>query len=321
MKPFKLTVFTEPVSPVGFMQEIKSFLRPVKFFLQGKKAPGKKKYGGHYAVTRSLIEGLQKIDADFNYNPPRKEDIAENVIVLSGVKRLKEVIELKKKRKIALLLAGPNIVEDVRSEDGIVADPAVDYYVVPSGWGKDLVVEDCIKLKDRVLCWSAGIDSQYWKPSPEPNDRDEVLIYWKTEPEDFCEDVIKLVKGFGMNPVLIQYGKYNVQDYKERLDKSRFAIFISRSESQGIALAEAWSMNVPTFVFEPGEFYFTGRMVYNVSACPYLTQATGLAWKTLDELQRMINDKNSFAGFAPREYVLKRFTDEYSAKQLISVLT
>src|SRR5882757_3664812 len=100
MKPFKLTVFTEPISANGFIPRVKSFLRPLKFFLQGKKAPQQKKYGGHYAVTRSLVEGLQKIGADFNYNPMREKDISENVIVLAGVERLKEAIELKNKEKI-----------------------------------------------------------------------------------------------------------------------------------------------------------------------------------------------------------------------------
>jgi hypothetical protein len=120
--------------------------------------------------------------------------------------------------------------------------------------------------------------------------------------------------------VLLQYGKYSVDEYKELLDRSAYSIFISRSESQGIALAEAWSMNVPTLVFDPGEFFFGGRMIYNVSACPYLTAATGLSWKTPAELKNIIGDKNSFTAFKPREYVLKRFTDEYSAKQLIENL-
>jgi hypothetical protein len=287
--------------------------------LQGKKAPGKKKYGGHYAVTRSLVEGLKKIGADFNYNPFHEKDIAENVIVLAGVERLKEMIGLKKKGIIRVLLAGPNVVEDVRSEDGIAADPAIDHYIVPSEWVKDLVIQDCRKLKDRVRCWSAGVDTEYWKPVINRERRDEVLIYWKSEAEEFYHDIIRIVKEQGLKPSSIKYGNYNVAEYKEQLDKSLFTIFISRSESQGIALAEAWSMDVPTFVFDPGEFFFSGRMVYNVSSCPYLKRTTGLTWKNLGELRELINDKNSYTGFSPREYVLKEFTDGYSAGQLIKL--
>jgi hypothetical protein len=320
MKPFRLTVFTEAIYAEDLIGRIKSFLRPLNYFLQGKKIPAKKTLGGHYAVTRSLVEGLKKTGVDFNYNPFREKDIAENVIVLAGVERLRQAIDLKSRGKIRLLLAGPNVVEDVRSENGIVANEAIDRYIVPSEWVKDLVIEDCARLKDRVLCWSAGVDSEYWKPTVDAKDRKQVLIYWKTEPEEFCNEVIKLVREEGMSPVLLQYGKYSVDEYKQLLDRSSFSIFISRSESQGIALAEAWSMNVPTLVFDPGEFFFGGRMIYNVSACPYLTPRTGLNWKTLTDLRNIIRDRNSFSGFAPREYVLDRFTDEYSARKLVENL-
>jgi len=320
MKPIQLTVFTEPIYAEGFLPRVRSVARPLKSLLKRKKTLSDKKYGGHYAVTRSLVEGLQKIGADFNYNPVNKRNIRENVIVLAGVQRLREAIALKKKGTIRFLMAGPNIVDDVRSENELVADPAIDYYIVPSAWVKELVIKDCSKLKERVLCWSAGIDSQYWKPAKDKDERDEVLVYWKTEPEAFYRQVEILVKEKGMKPVLIKCGDYTADEYKRELDNVKFAIFISRTESQGIALAEAWSMDVPTFVFDPGEFFFNGRMVDNVSSCPYLTRSTGLRWQNLEDLKRIMDDKNSFVGFSPRAYVLGQFTDEYSAKQLVKAV-
>src|SRR6185295_7555943 len=187
MKPIQLTVFTEPIYAEGFLPRVRSVARPLKSLLKRKKVLSDKKYGGHYAVTRSLVERLQKIGADFNYNPINKRNIRENVIVLAGVERLRDAIALKKKGTIRFLMAGPNIVDDVRSENELVADPAIDYYIVPSAWVKELVIKDCSKLKDRVLCWSAGIDSQYWKPAKDKGERDEVLVYWKTEPEEFYQ--------------------------------------------------------------------------------------------------------------------------------------
>ncbi len=168
-----------------------------------------------------------------------------------------------------------------------------------------------------MVCWSAGVDSEFWKPVTHKDQRNKVLIYWKTETEDFCREIIDLVRKLGMQPALIKCGDYIPSEYKEQLDRSRFAIFISRSESQGIALAEAWSMDVPTLVFDPGLFSFNGRTVTNTSSCPYLTPSTGLTWKSIEELKRILNAKNSFIGFSPRSYVLGHFTDEYRAKQLI----
>jgi glycosyltransferase involved in cell wall biosynthesis len=317
MSRFKLTVFTEPVAAEGLTQEIRSFIRPVKFFLKGKKKPPKKKYGGHYAVTRSLIEGLQKTGMVYNYNPSREKDIADHVIVLAGIERLRKMIDRKNKGKIRFLLAGPNVVDDVLSEDQIVADPAIDRYIVPSEWVKRQTEEDLPVLRGRVLCWPVGINTDYWKPSATKTERDQVLIYWKSEQQAFCDDVVKQVKELGMKTLVIRYGDYNVAEYKEQLDRSLFGIFISRSESQGIALTEAWAMDVPTLVFEPGEFLFYGRMINYVSSCPYLNSATGLTWKDLSGLKTTIRATDFVNGFSPRDYVLKQFTDEYCAKQLV----
>ena len=317
MTPFKLTVFTEPIAPVGFVEKVKSYLRPVKFSLQGKRIPAKKKYGGHYSVTRSLLEGLQKIETDHNYNPSGEKDIAENVVVLAGVERLKEIITLKKKGKIRTLVAGPNIVDDVLSEAQLVADPSIDLYIVPSEWVKRQVTEDCAALKNRVLCWSAGINSQFWKPEVKKEKRDKVLIYWKTEPEEFCNDVEWIVKESGRQTAVIRYGNYSINEYKAILDQTRFAVFISRSESQGIAMFEAWAMDVPTFVFDPGQFNFYGRTISYVSASPYLSDVAGNKWKNLEELKNLVNDENILQRFSPRKYVLDQFTDEHCAEQLV----
>lgn len=318
MKEFPLTVFTEPLSATGFIPRVKSFAKLMRGLIQGKFE--RKKYGGHYAVTRSLIEGLQKINAPFNYNPNREKDIFENVLVLAGVERLKHAIQLKKAGKLLTLAAGPNVVEDVRSENQLAADPAIDRYIVPSRWVEDLVINDCEKLKDRVRVWYAGIDTEYWKPVIEVNLRQQVLIYWKTEPEEFYQKVVAVLEQRQIPHTTIRYGNYTQPEYKTLLGKSRLAIFISRSESQGIALAEAWSMDVPSYVFDPGEFFFTGRMIHNVSASPYLVREAGKTWNSIHELEQLLDDKNSLAAFSPRKYALEKFTDAYCARQLLDVL-
>ena len=99
---------------------------------------------------------------------------------------------------------------------------------------------------------------------------------------------------------------------------ARFAIFISRNESQGVALAEAWSMNVPTLVYNPGDFVYSGKLVTGISACPYLTDSVGRDWKTIEQLNTLLLEMNQDKfSFTPRKYVLERFTDEKAAKDLL----
>lgn len=314
-----ITIFTEPVpQKKNILDRIKlNGSNLIKQIIRNKVYTDFKKYGGHYAVTRSLIEGLKGLDINFNYNP--KPSATYNVvIVLAGIEELKLAIEKKRKGEIKFLLTGPNIVEHVRDFNYIVCDKSVDQYIAPSEWVKNLVISDCIGLQDKTLIWPAGIDTNFWKPTFKPQ-RKTVIIYKKTESIAFQQEIIDLVKSRGFIIVEIEYKNYNAKMFKKALNNAKFAIFISRSESQGIALLETWAMNVPTLVFNPEEFEYFGLMRKNISACPYLTSATGKDWKTTADLSILLNSiNNELEGFKPREYVVKNFSDQIAALNLVS---
>lgn len=67
------TILTEPMDMYGRLREL------------AKSALGRhRQYGGHLAVTKGLIEGLNKINyANYNYRPAERE-IKEHVHVLGG---------------------------------------------------------------------------------------------------------------------------------------------------------------------------------------------------------------------------------------------
>ncbi|HJZ23116.1 MAG TPA: hypothetical protein VJ201_01550, partial [Candidatus Babeliales bacterium] len=177
------------------------------------------------------------------------------------------------------------------------------------------------RLKNKFLVWYAGVDKQFWMPNNKEKNKN-VLIYWKTEPESFCIDIEKTLRKHRWNPIRIKYGTYSPDQFKLLLNQSQFAVFISKSESQGIALAEAWSMNVPTIVWNPQvPIEYLGVRYKNVSSCPYLTFDTGIAWKSLDELEVILSNISLALGmFKPREWVLKNMTDEVSAQMLIDII-
>jgi len=317
MKPVELSVFTEAISPERQSEQVMYFFRRIKYALQLKKLPPLKTYGGHYAVTRSLVEGLKKIGVEFNYNPTRTNDIAPNVIVLSGAERLKYMVQLKNKGEIKILFAGPNIFESPLEENALLTDPAIDKCVVPSGWVKTFFIQEAQSVSNKIEIWHAGVDAEYWKPWAQQKEN-KAIIYWKTEEEAFCEAVMDIVRQYGFEPVKIKYGIYTPGEYREELNKSLFAVFISRSESQGIAMAEAWSMNVPVYAWDPGTLDYKSRTYREVTSCPYLTDEAGLRWKSIDQLKDIIGKTgNGTLSFQPREYALRLFTDEHAASELI----
>jgi len=293
----KLTVFTEPVCD-------------------------NKKYGGHFAVTRSLIEGLSKINANFNYNPGALSEVGETVVVLSGTETLLQAIDWKNKGYIGKLLAGPNLMT-VRTKGfrEIFSAPEIDICLVPSDWVRVAYEETAPALLGRIRCWYAGVDESYWKPAEELTKDKTVLVYWKTEPAEFNLRVETVLSEHGWNPARIVYGSYTAGHFKDALSKSVFAVFLSRSESQGIALAESWSMDVPTLVWCPRELVIEGRKYPVFSSCPYLSDSTGLQWTTACELDQLLKDfPERLTTFQPRRWVLENMTDEISAKKLLEIV-
>lgn len=312
----KFTILTEPVN-------LKSKIKLIVKKISGKQT----KYGGHYAVTRSLVEGLQKIGyEDFNYRPKSKKDIAEHVHVLAGVETLRYAIKLKKNGKIKRLTAGPNVVVFSTDYDSLIADESIDLYLQPSKWTVDLHIKLESKLQDRCLAWPAGVDIEKLCPGKMLKKDKQVLVYHKNESDRLCYQICYILKKYGYYPIIVKYGEYKFDDYIKVLDESIFCVMISNLESQGICLAEAWAMNVPTLCFEPhyhmwkyGEFMH--EEAEYVSTCPYLTEQTGLRFMELRELEDiLVRMPEILSQFSPRKWVLENMTDEVCAKQFLEII-
>ena len=160
-------------------------------------------------MTRSLVEGLQKIGANFNYNPVNKRDIRGKCDRSCRVERLKKMIGLKKKGDKRFVVAGPNVCDMSLWADRIVTDPAIDICVPSMGKGPADFLQR--ELKDRGLtCWPAGVDTDFWQPSLRNKETGDVLLYWKPNPmRAFVRKLERIVREQADdNPVLIKCGDY-----------------------------------------------------------------------------------------------------------------
>lgn len=254
-----------------------------------------KKYGGHIAVTRSLIEGLEKIGyEDFNYGPSDERDIGEYVHVLAGVNTLQYAIKLKKERIIKQLTAGSNIVVFPIEHSKIIADENIDLFLTPSQWVTNMYIEMEPKMKGRCCSWPVGVDTNLFDPGENLEVRKKVLVYHKEGSEQFCDRICYILKKYKFDPIVLKYGDYVLEDFVKILAKSIFSVVISSSESQGIFLAEAWAMNVPTICYDPHYYKWNyNGIIYeragDVSTCSYLTKETGLCWDGIKELESILS--------------------------------
>lgn len=284
---------------------------------------------GHAMVTRSLIAGLSQLNIPFNYNPQRMDEVGDAIIVLANTQALAQAINLKKHNPTKLLFAGPNLVVWPSDHNGILLSPLIDKVIVPSEPTRHMYAEISPIIRDRLHIWFVGVNHNRWQPlssdfnaSSAQNNRN-VLVYWKNQNEgpQLKNAVLKTLKQFGWHPLVLTYGNHTHNQYKAILDKVRFGVFLSRSESQGIALAEAWSTNVPTICWNPQERTNRGRIYSAVSSCPYLTRQTGNEWKTIQDLHNLLETiEHELIHFSPRKWVLNNMTDALCAQHLINAI-
>jgi len=323
-----LTVLTDPISwgRDFWYEQAKSFIKSIKnLSIQKNNNLNLINYRGHPAVTRSLIEGLKKINASFNYNPAFP-NMSETVVVLSGIRTLKQAIRLKRDGFIKKLIVGPNVVNFASDYNSVLSSTEIDIVLTPSDWVSSLYLLDAPELSSRIFSWPAGVDANYWK-RVSIVDREKILIFDKRSIKNSDKRIepfknYLITKGWEVN-VLERNASisYSREKYLHLLNESCLMIgFTVGHESQGIAWAEAWSCDVPTMI-ERGELDFQDGRRFACSTAPYLTKQSGIFFDNLDDFKNKFEiwEKNPRI-FSPREWVLDNLTDEICASKLLDIV-
>ena len=289
-----------------------------KYFLDIKSFIIDLKYSGHSQVARSLCSGLKENNIKFNINPKKNKDFNKIVIVLSGIEQINKCIKLKKQNIIKYIFAGPNLFVLPSDNQEIFIDKFIDYLITPSKWVTNSYLNDIKDYDRKIFEWYAGIDENYWIRKNHTKKKD-VLIYLKENNTNkfdikrylnFLDEI-----GFGYH--IIRYGSYNNKLFLKLLNNSLFCIFFSRSESQGIALAEAWATDTPTLVFNNNFFFYKNKKIRSETA-PYLSKKTGALFSDFNEFKLLVNKFISKKiNYNPREWILSHMTDKISTKKLL----
>ncbi len=274
---------------------------------------------GPESVVRSLKRGLKELEIPYRLNPSKKA-LTKTVHVLRGAEALKEAINLKREGIISKLIAGPNITVTPFEEQGLYLSPEIDCIVFPSEWPKNFFISLVPELAPKIKIWSAGVLTPSHVASIDINQ--DILIYQKNAPSSLLSHIEKTLKKNSLSYRVLRYNKFRQEDYFRLLEKSRLLIYLSESESQGLALQEAWIRNVPTLVWNRG-FWQYGSYSWSDSkiSAPYLTDEAGMFFRNEDDFEnKLISFMNELKNFTPREYALARFTDHQSALQLIDII-
>ena len=271
----------------------------IKFLLGQKRGPD--------AVIGSLIKGLKELNIDFKYNIKEKEIKKEDIIYINGsVEALKWAIGAKKENKINKLIVGPVMSVFPKDHNYIMLNKEIDLILFPSEWTKNhwLSIEN--NLNNKIKIWPAGVIL------PELNSNKEIfLIYYKNGPKKLLSFIIDFFDNNKMKYKVINYGKYKQNKYFSLLNSTKLAIFLSESESQGLAMFEAWARNVPTLVWNRG-YWQSGenKWVDKKISSPYLSEICGTFFEGINDFENKYNFcKDNLNNFTPREYIKNNFTN------------
>ncbi len=271
---------------------------------------------GPDVVLKSLVRGLDTIDITYNINPHIKE-LYRIVHVLSNPSALEWAIEQKKLGKIDTLIAGPNISILPSFDTCIMSNSNIDMILLPSEWTREAFAKDSPSIAKKIQIWPSGVLIPQMDTMEKIDTEGLYLIYKKTFSDEMYTKIVQTLDTKSIPHKTLVYGTFKQAEYFELLTQARGMIYLQKSESQGIALQEAWARNVPTLVWDSKTYTYenTNITVSGKVSAPYLTDECGMFFDSLEEFDTKFTEfDNRIDSFTAREYCIKNLSDEASAQ-------
>jgi hypothetical protein len=279
------------------------FLKEKIRFLINKKT-------GPISVLESIRRGLSELNIDFTIN----KEFSDITYVISGIKTLKYALKNKEKGKIKKLIVGPAIVVLPNEENNILLNKNIDTIILPSKWNKDLFYSIYPELENKIRILPAGVK----KCNDIPQNKDGILIFNKNN-NKITEEIYNIISN-KYKTKIIKYGHFKQKEYYSLLNKYKYLIYISNSESQGIALQEAWVRDIPTLVWNKG-FWEYKNIKWNdekISA-PYLNERCGMFFKDIEDFKTKF-EYFIHNNYEPQKYCSENLLDKNFAQNLLNVI-
>ncbi len=287
------------------------------------------KVSGPKKVAENLIKGLEKLNYPYIING--RLDSCKRLWIHSDVGALEKLPKLDPKIKVVI---GPNLFIPARNFPNLPRhlDFTHVVYLQPSEWIKKMELDFGFN-QCPIEVWPTGIDSNEFKPSPNSSN-DYVLIYSKQRFDNELRSIIEILNQRNILFKIIKYRHYNQKEYLTLLHNCRYLIWLGRVESQGIALEEALSCNIPILLFDVSYVYHwipaedektlttkeMEKYVGQATSAPYFDSSCGIKVKEIDQLPSAIDHmENDWQNFSPREYILKNLSLEKQAKDFLGI--
>ena len=198
-------------------------------------------------------------------------------------------------------------------------------YIQPSNWAANswLINPVCNNINVNVM--SFGVDTHKFIEIKPINKREKVFIYFKhRDPNDLL-----LIQDFLHNKnfeykIFSYRNGYNEEDYLNYLKEAKFGIWVGGHESQGFALEEALSCNVPLLVWNVksmNQEYGSNYHDISATSIPYWDERCGEYFYNFNEIENVFNQFiTKLEIYKPRDYVLENLSIDICEEKFIHLI-
>jgi glycosyltransferase involved in cell wall biosynthesis len=185
-----------------------------------------------------------------------------------------------------------------------------------SKWVEVLYREMAGDLRIPIAQFPFAVDVEKFKPSGEEKTLD-CILYAKLRDQSLVNSIAEKLKARNLSFKIYSYTRYTEEEYLKDLRRSKFMVVCDRHESQGFALQEAMSCDVPLLVLDATTMYdeiVNGAAIYEscrpkklLSTCvPYFSDTCGIKINAMDEFDEALTRMClNYRTFNPRDYILE----------------
>lgn len=287
----------------------------------------KTKIRGPKKVLDNTIKGLELLGVDYVLNQPISKYeynwVQDNLVVFVQACFLSKAC-----------IFGPNLAE-FPSDLPYLRRKANNnsIFLFPSKWPMN--VWDRLHFKEGALRdWSSGVDTEKFYKKANKEDQ-KILIYFKNRDRELLNYIVNVLNEAKLNFTLFEYGKYDQTQFFEAIQSSKFGIWLAGSETQGYAMLESLSCNLPLIVLgiksmkevynSNGKLMFNENILKNfksisVTSAPYFNEKCGVIIHDIKEFKDSLYLMCvNYRSYEPRKYILDYFTLDKSANNLIEM--
>jgi glycosyltransferase involved in cell wall biosynthesis len=198
-------------------------------------------------------------------------------------------------------------------------------YNLLSRWVIDIWKQYTLCNNLKLIALPFGVDTERFKDIKPISERNTIMLYFKHRDPLALNFIENYLKSKGLEYSIFSYDKrYDENDYISCLQNSKFCIWIDAHESQGFALQEALSCNVPLLVWNVtsmNQEYGQGYNNIPATTIPYWDENCGELFYNISDFEVTYNKFiENINNYKPRKFILDNLSIEVCENNLIELI-